>query len=289
MMPWVATVQSEFKTRIRKNELLIKTCPYCGNDKYNLELSITKGVGHCWVCGWKGSVKTFCRQNKIHVDFSEIAFYPSVKIDKRVSKKESATIPLDYGSCKAFLESRGITKEDALKYRLMQDADNKNFLVFPLFEGQSHVYDVRRNMVTKIYKNPEIKRKSILPYFDGHGDVDSRCLFLAEGVFDAFSINKLGYYCSVLLGTSISREQISKIKLFGFTSAVVCLDGDAKDKAFKMCDVLNSYGIISDMVFMQTREDPNSIYVEDPDKLSKAILARHKPTLQERLSWKLGL
>jgi hypothetical protein len=36
--------------RIKGGNILIEVCPYCGNDRHNMEISIEKGLANCWAC-----------------------------------------------------------------------------------------------------------------------------------------------------------------------------------------------------------------------------------------------
>lgn len=37
--------------RVRRDEVVVEVCPYCGNDRWNMEINLTKGVASCWACG----------------------------------------------------------------------------------------------------------------------------------------------------------------------------------------------------------------------------------------------
>lgn len=36
--------------RVKGDEVLVQTCPYCGNERWNLEINPARGLANCWSC-----------------------------------------------------------------------------------------------------------------------------------------------------------------------------------------------------------------------------------------------
>lgn len=282
---WQEVVKKEFKHKINKDEILLKTCPYCGNDHYNLQISISKAIWQCWACSAKGRIeKLFKDQN---LPFDKTGWQSSAKVVAK-AKSEALVfdkfVPIDYAHHNKFLDSKGIDKEDIYRYNLMTTSHGKykSKLIIPLKEGNAVVYFVARNAFANgRYFNPIIDRKPLLLYY--LGTENKLRLYLVEGAFDAISINKLGYSVAMLLGSGISREQIEKIKRFGFTEVVVCLDGDIPKVSVEVYKKLKKSGIKTKIIFIPGKDDPNDLYVADKEYLKKLLDNPKELTIEDEV------
>ena len=45
-----------WNTKVKQDEILVEICPFCGNQKFNFQISTTKLVYHCWACSVGGSL-----------------------------------------------------------------------------------------------------------------------------------------------------------------------------------------------------------------------------------------
>ena len=283
---WQETVKKNFKHKLDKDEILVKECPYCGNSKHNLQISISKAVYHCWACDKKGKIEKFFKDQNL--EFDRTGWKSSA------TKKESTPEKLDltgfvslffsYPDHEDFLLSRGIEPDDVNRYDLMitHTGRYKGKLIIPLKEGHEFVYFVSRDMFPKgRYLNPVINKKEFLLYY--LGNENSLRLYLVEGAFDAISVNKLGFSVAMLLGSSISKEQIAKIKRIGFSDVVVCLDGDLKKKAIEMHDRLTKANIKTKIVLIPGNDDPNELYVADKDYLKKLLMNPRDVTVRDKV------
>ena len=225
---WIENIQANFETKLRNNQLILKICPFCGNDRWNCELSMEKKIFHCWVCGMKGTLKTFCKLVGIKVDEDN---WISTDSEKSYFEKDDLHIDgfnyLNYKDYPKVLQAKGIDECDIQRYNIRY-ADKGKFkgkMIIPLYEGRKLVYALARDLIIKgNYYNFRVEKKVILPYYLGR--INKYEIYLCEGVLDAISVNKLGFTSGVLLGTHITKEQIEQVKQFGFDTAIICLDGD---------------------------------------------------------------
>ena len=274
---WTDTLKSHFEHKTRKSQIILKECPFCQNSNYNIEFSIELKLWHCWICHSSGTVYKFFLLNNLPIDDDKWKF-----TNKRVKAQESGLVLdgyeyINYDEYKRFFISKGIEKKDIEKYRFMYSSIGKykNKLVVPLYEGSKLVYFIARDLTTKgRYYNIERIKTNILPYY--LGEKNRYWLYLCEGIFDAISINKLGYSSGILLGTNLAKEQILKIKNFGFAGVVINLDGDAKKKAFELSEKILKFSLVSTLILYEDTEEPNSLYVKDKSMLDK-MLKEPKP------------
>lgn len=276
----------EFKRK--GDQLAFHICPYCGNSKWNLEVSISLGIWHCWACDEAGRISKLFKLFNL-----AIPDMPEWKITKKEVPKEllelSKTGPIRFSDYKRFFTAKGIEEEDISKYRFRIGTAGKHLgkLIIPLYEGSNLVYIVGRDLTIKgRYYNIAIEKVAILPYYLGEA-LCKYTLYLCEGAFDAICLNKLGFSAAALLGTMIFDEQIKKIKRFGFKECVVCLDGDAKSKAIKMYDQLIKSGIKASVAVIDGNEDPNDLYIANRSKLMSILTNPLQITLQDRVMEKL--
>ncbi len=114
-------------------ELFYTWCPYChgdGHDKNTFSVNLETGQFKCFraSCGRQGHFVQMAR------DFS----YPLDFQDKRRGKREYRQLPQRPVETRppavAYLESRGIDRETAEKYRVTVRQDNAKILVFPFYD-----------------------------------------------------------------------------------------------------------------------------------------------------------
>jgi len=284
---WDNVLTKKFPHKLGRGQILLRDCPYCGDDNYNIEASIEKEVFHCWICDAAGGVgKLFSELGLPFTDDGmKVSPRPKVSEDELTLKPFH---PILWDRYSKFLKSRGLAKKDIKTYNILisDKGKFKGKAIFPLYEGDKLVYLVARDITPKgKYLNVNVSRASVLPYFPGPRKQTE--LYLCEGVMDAISVNKLGYVSCVLLGTVLSAEQLRKIVAKGYKDVVVCLDGDVIKKAIQIYDKIFKAGLKVKLASFGKKDDPNSLFVKDPAELKYALKNAKEVTLTDRVKLKM--
>jgi len=263
-----------WNTRLRKDELLVEVCPFCGNPKYNFQISTTKGVYHAWCCNAKGSLRGLGR----FFPLGDVAKHSRVKLPKeeafgltpedtqqlQVFSKFKELIKLDSATrreVEGFLAGRGLTFDQAIGYKirycdqkiLLDETREKRYnkvtyenrLIIPLFDISGNlVFFVGRALdksnSTK-YLNCGVKRKRFLPVYLGSTNPDT--VLLVEGVFDALAAHQTGYSAIPLLSMDIGSPQLFSLLGIGFDRIVLSLDSGEVENSHMLYDKLSAVGL----------------------------------------------
>jgi hypothetical protein len=278
---WTDLIKSTFDHKENRGQIILKVCPFCDNDNYNLEFSVEKGVYHCWICSASGRVNKFLKSQGLPIDKDQWEHSTTTEVKpKEVALTLDSFDRISFEKHRDFFVGRGLDEKDIEKYqfRVGRSGKEKGKLIIPLYEGKKLVYFVARDLEPRgRYFNIQKGRGDLVPYF--MGEENRYVLHLCEGVFDAISVNKLGFTSGVLLGTILSNDQVSKIKKFGFQGVVVCLDGDAREKGIAIAEKLWYNSVPSKVVLLDGKEDPNSLYVENWNKLVSLLTSPQEVTL----------
>lgn len=279
---WFDVLQKKFQHKMVRGQIVLKDCPFCGNDRYNIEISIEKKVFHCWICDNAGTVAKLFKHIDLPMedDGFKVSDTSVPKVQDTLSLAEYHS--LSWGKARTFLKGRGLEEKDIVTYNFMtaEQGKFKDKIIVPLYEGEQLSYIIARDLTAKgRYYNVNINRSSVLPYYMGR----SSQMYLCEGTFDAISVNKLGFSSAVLLGTVLSKEQMVKLEKWGFKDVVVCLDGDALDKATKMYDNLSKAGFKASVAIFYAKDDPNEVYVRDRAELKWVLKHPILITVKDRV------
>jgi DNA primase len=280
---WDNVLTKRIKHKLGRGQILLRHCPYCGDENYNIEVSVEKEIFHCWICDAAGIVKKLFMELGLPFedDGMKVTPAPTTPKDELTLKPFRKVRWENYAK---FLKSRGLEKADIDRYNIMTTDKGKfkNKIIFPLYEDDKLVYLVARDVTPKgKYYNINISRSGVLPYFPGTKKKTEA--YLCEGVMDAISVNKLGYPAVVLLGTILSAEQLRKFAVIGFKDLVVCLDGDVIKKAIQIYDKISKAGFKVTMASFSNKDDPNSLFVKDRAELKYILKQATEVTLTDRV------
>ena len=239
-------------------------CPKCNHHKKKMSVNIEKDKFKCWVCDHRGSsVRRLVRRYGKYSHQAEWAkFQPDLQIDKFeelfaasvVEEEQTVSLPEEFKSlssvnssltskpAKRYLNSRGITKTDVLKWKIgyCSSGEYAGRIVIPSFNEDGKVnYFVGRSYDShwKKYMNPPTGRNIVFNelYVDWQSDVS-----IVEGVFDAIVAGN----AVPILGSSL-REDSKLIKnvVENDTPVYIALDPDAEKKALKLIKQLLMFDI----------------------------------------------
>ena len=241
-------------------------CPKCEHHKKQLSVNIDKGVFKCWVCDWSGKsiYRIIRRYGSTDARYEWKSFNDQIEIEnfneKLFGKPEAqgkfkielpksfisltsknlsstSTVPLNY------LNSRGVTKEDILKWKIGYCPTGKyaGRIVIPSFDLDGDLnYFVTRAYDDdwRKYLNPRVSRDIVFNHL--YLDFDEP-LTIVEGVFDAIKAgdNSVPLLGSTLTETSFFFQELVK----NDTPVYLALDPDADRKTNKLINLLLKYDV----------------------------------------------
>jgi len=254
-----------YYSREGTNQLLFK-CPSCNHHKRKLSINIGKGLFKCWVCDWSGrnlykilrrfgtyhqkqTWRRFDQQTDIN-HFAEKLFGSEEPAEQQKINLPAGFISLANASLPStsayplnYLESRGITKKDILKWKIgyCSRGEYSSRIVVPSFDLDGDVnYYIGRTYTSSWpkYTNPKISKNIIFNHLYLDFDED---IVLVEGIFDAI---KAGYNSVPLLGSTITENSALFREIVRNDAPVyLALDSDAKKKANKLIKLFLKYDI----------------------------------------------
>lgn len=280
----------------RQSSEHLYTCPYCNHHKKKFSVNLSLNVFKCWVCDARGrnlrriirrfgsftQLKEWDKLSGI-VDFSSEAFElfktEEPEIIQRIDlPKEFKTLtgkitPADIRPY-SYLQNRGLTKYDILKYKIgyCSEGEFEGRIIIPSFDSEGYVnYFIARsyNEHWMRYKNPNASRNIIFNELNIDWDSD---VTLVEGVFDAiFAGNAVA-----LLGSTLREEsRLFQHIIKNDSSVFIALDPDAEKKAMKIARTLLKYDIEVWKVDIPEGSDVASIGATEFQKLKEnAVLMR---------------
>jgi DNA primase len=236
-------------------------CPFCNHHKKKLQVNLDTQRWHCWVCDSKGrSIQSLLR--KLNVELRDIAVVKDVYGDEpEYDTKEEYVAKLQlpsefkqlhfkpkginpsYNQALHYLNKRGITKADIVKYNIgyCEDGVYGGRVIVPSYDENGDLnYFVARSFYEDEkmkYKNPPISRDVIV--FDGMVNWNEP-ITLVEGVFDSFSVKR---NVIPLLGKFLLSKLKNKILEKGVKDVTIMLDADAVEDSTKHTDWFMKNGI----------------------------------------------
>jgi len=282
-----------------KDEYLF-SCPKCDHHKRKLSINLQKEAYKCWVCDYSGrSIQRLVRKygsyrqrlswkeltNTVDVmSFSEQLFSEKIEEEEQIVNLPeefvslaNSNLPYDSLFARNYLKTRGITKEDILRWKIGYCSSGQygKRIIIPSFgmSGRSNYFTARSyNKDWKKYMNPPASRDIIFNhlYLDFEED-----LVIVEGSFDAIVA---GSNAVPLLGSTLRENS----KLFqeivrNDTAVFIALDPDAEKKAKRLIKKLLEYGVetykvninpypdVGEMTKEEFRKRKSKAEIMDPD------------------------
>lgn len=259
--------------RKRGEELIFKECPYCGNMKWNFQVSIPRGVMHCWVCDAKGPI------SRLNILLPGV-LQEDLGLSNTITSPELEQKPLTLEGYQGvigtrgqeYLEGRGFSLNDIVTWKVMFKSPNK--LVFPLYDNESSlIYYSEKDIDSgKWNLPPGVSKKSIV-WARFYNALDFN-IILVEGIFDAMRLFSYGYNVMLLLGTIMSQADVEFLKSCKL-NPVLFLDGDCGKFTYNKINKM-----WEGFQFMLCPKDPDDLSKEEVDLL---FSSRYKYGLEQSL------
>lgn len=297
----LSSVLGEYDVKSKGN--LAFTCPFCKHYKKKLEVHPDRQQWNCWVCGNKGRA-IYSLFKRIGVDKSyfirlnEIA--PSkvyYNIDNEDFKSVVVKLPAEYiplwikrpkdffyKTASKYLENRGITYNDILKYRLgyCQGGLYDGMIIIPNYDkdGQLTYFTNRSFMIGNFKKfiNPPINRNII--GFELQLNWDEPITIVESGL-DAIIIrnNATPLYGKIIpeqLKLSILENEVKNIN--------ICLDPDANKAAMAHSEYFISNGVNINFVELPEGNDPSTLgYDKTWELINKSKTINSSDIFQQKI------
>lgn len=242
-------------------------CPSCHHHNHKMTINIEKSVFNCWHCGIKGKSflyllklagatilpqykKIFSEGVKKNIEDIDNLFGTEIKektsskliLPKRYENLFRNIEKAFYKPAVEYLQKRGVTKEDILKYNIHYSVNDQRIL-FPSYDRDNNLnYYVARTIQSfesYKYKNASTSKREVI--FNEHLIEWNKPLYIVEGIFDAILSRKNAV---PILGSNVgSGSLLFKRLLENNTHVIIALDADAKKKMFKMINELVKYNI----------------------------------------------
>jgi DNA primase len=281
-------------------------CPLCHHHKPKLEVNLSENAKgenawHCWVCDKKGKklyqlFKAVGASSEKMAELKAIVKY--VGPNTQVYAEDNVSLPKEFKTfdnitaadiegrqALAYLKSRGLSKNDILKYNIGYCAEGKyaKMVIIPSYDANGTLnYFTGRSFEKDPYvkyRNPSVSR-DIIP-FELYINW-SIPLVLCEGPFDALAIKR---NVIPLLGKNIQSKLMKKIVTSSVEKIYIALDKDAQKQALTFCERLMNEGKEVYLVDMQDK-DPGEMGFEN---FTKLIQETYPLTLSGLLEKKLSL
>lgn len=280
-------------------------CPFCRHSKPKLEIQPESQHWNCWVCGTKGkSLFTLFKRLDVkqHL-YNELAsVVPNIK--KRIEFDQSETekqilckLPDEYTplwirkdknflwkTCIEYLQRRGVTAHDILKYRIgfCTEGKYKNMIIFPNYDksGQLTYFTTRTFLNNNSIKfiNPPFSRDVVGFEMQLNWDLP---VILVESALDAIILKR---NASPLYGTTLSKSIKMQILENQVKDLYIALDSDALKKSIAHAEYLMGFGVNIYFVTIPKGQDPNSLGYSNMWNL---INSTHKLTEDRLFEYKI--
>lgn len=269
-------------------------CPECDHRKHKFAINLDKRVFHCWICDYRGrNIRRLVRRYGSYLqlqkwdaisDRSDLEKFADLFMEtERREDKEKVELPEEFTSLSSnrtpatgtsayrYLQKRGLTKADILKWKIGYcfSGEYRNRVVIPSFDESGDCnYFIARSYTgdSYRYKNPRASKDIVFNdlFVDWSSD-----LILVEGVFDAIVAGN----AVPILGSTLrpSSDLLRKI-VFNDTPVYIALDPDARKKENRIIQMLLRYDIELYKIDVSGYEDvgsmPKGVFVERKNNAS---------------------
>jgi DNA primase len=266
------------------NDETLFFCPFCKHHKRKMSVNLSKNTFKCWICDSSGRniyylVKRFgnhyhkqtWRSFEKTVDISEFdnifedkkeEYVQRIKLPNEFICLANKSLPLTAQAPLNYLKKRGVEASDILKWKIgyCENGDYRNRIIIPSFnrDGFCNYFIARTYTEDWLkYKNPPTSKNIV---FNELMINWKHPVAFVEGAFDALKADN----AIPLLGSTLRRDtELFKRVLRYKPSVYMALDADAREKAFRIIDLLLQYDVKVWNIDTSDIEDVGSITKEE--------------------------
>ena len=279
-------------------------CPFCHHHKKKLQINLDTQQWHCWVCDAKGrKIQTLLR--KLQVDSSKIKKIYEIygddyivsttstdeeKVELRLPSEFKSLLDIPkglnplYRKVKQYVEDRGITQEDIIRYNLgyCDSGIYSNRIIIPSYDRDNRLnYFIARSVFDEEkfkYKNPPISKNVTI--FENQINWNEP-ITLCEGVFDAMAIKRNAI---PLLGKFIPKTLMDSIYKNGVKKISVLLDKDAQEQALYYVNYFMNNGITVTNILPTEKDASEMGFSQINKKLKNTESTEFSDIISQKLS-----
>ena len=274
-------------------------CPFCNHQKHKLEVDLTTGQWHCWVCDAKGKTP-YSLLKRLNVPKGTLALVRTSSFSReRITKKEDPSflqLPKDFtplwkpGSGlyydlakKYLLEERKVTETDILRYQIGFAIEHpySEMIIVPSFgeNGKLNYFIGRsfRNWAIKKHNGPEVDKDFI--GFELLINWEEPVV-LVEGAFDAIAVRRNAI---PLFGKRINEKLKTKILENKPKKLYIALDPDAIKDLQKTCEYFSQHGIETFKVDLKDGDPAELGFEKFWNEVEKAKLIKEEDNFSEKI------
>jgi len=279
-------------------------CPFCHHHKKKLQINLDTQQWHCWVCDAKGrKIQTLLR--KLQVDSSKIKKIYEIygddyivsttstdeeKVELRLPSEFKSLLDIPkglnplYRKVKQYVEDRGITQEDIIRYNLgyCDSGIYSNRIIIPSYDRDNRLnYFIARSVFDEEkfkYKNPPISKNVTI--FENQINWKEP-ITLTEGVFDAMAVKRNAI---PLLGKFIPKTLMDSIYKNGVKKISILLDKDAQDQALYYVNYFMNNGITVTNILPTEKDASEMGFSQINKKLKNTESTEFSDIISQKLS-----
>ena len=248
-----------------KGSELLFACPSCNHHKRKFSVNLDKNAYKCWVCDYRGrNIRRLVRHFGSYLqlqkwdrisDRTDLERFADLFVERVGGEdKTKVELPEEFVSLAAdnipatgtyalrYLQKRGLTKEDILKWKIGYcfGGEYRNRIIIPSFDdGGDCSYFIARSYVgdSYKYKNPRASKDIVFNELFINWNKD---LILVEGVFDAIVA---GNAVPILGSTLRSGSDLLRKIVRNDTPIYIAMDPDAAKKERRVIQMLLRYDV----------------------------------------------
>jgi len=253
----------------QKDEYLF-SCPFCHHHKKKLSVNIVNNKWKCWICNARG-VRLLSLWKRMGLPKQTIHRFKTImgETDLRQFEYDEPVTTLHlpdeykplwkpeksypYLHALTYLQERGITPEDILRYRIgfCDKGSYAGRIIVPSYDSNNQLnYFTARSFYegSMKYKNPPTSKNTII--FENMIDWDEP-IILCEGMFDAIALRQNAI---PLMGKTLSKKLEYALLKHSVEHIIIFLDKDAQTDALKLEHHLKQYEIDVKIVLTEEKD-----------------------------------
>lgn len=299
-MTLLTFLQDILGTYTRQKDEYLFHCPICHHHNKKLSINISNNKWKCWVCGAAG-IRILSLLKRMHAPKNIIKKFKEIFKETDTSKfivveqEKAVYLPEEYKPlwkpqktypylhAITYLNQRGITAEDILRYRIgyCESGPYANRIIIPSYDEQNQLNFFQGRLFYPDgmkYKNPAVSKNIII--FDNMIDWNEP-IILCEGMYDAIALRRNAI---PLMGKTMSKKLEWALLKHSVEEIIIFLDIDARTDALVLEQKLKQYDIDVKVVLTEGKDASEMGFEKSWGNIETAHSTDFKDFIQQRLS-----